>query len=584
MDPEYSYADMLTMAKRDKPQWPPVAAGEHFCMVVADAAWQTGRVATAVKIKFLRGADLVKCAHPGQCPRRDFGTTTTQSAYHCDKHARSYHAPALRTAAAAPIPSIFKVTHTVKSSSGGWRGPAATVPPLAPAEGEVTRVAADEPAAREPAAAAVLTDDAPCAAAAKVLAGASAHAGASYDSDSVESVRAVPAAPAAPASLALTEDRDCIVRLAFEHCGCDVDDESFQQEVLDAVALQHDVLVECEGFPWAGPMPLSSNYPWELHESSDIAPLAWSASTSGFLTSRTPKCKRLCTVAPCSACTALADSEYLALVVTRASDDGIFRSHIKNCFLTRRQLQQRYELHRQRLNVLKLALLAANRRLSLLVKRLDDSKRAVILISQNKIPRLHELFAVQLKRGATPNRILEQLKLAVQGSYRASGNKDDAELDKALLVAAIAPRLLPMLNQEDGFATKDSIRKHHRDEVPRFVAFVCDIELAVLVHNFEKQIFSSVPPEEMCLWHGMIDAVACDEGYRPSPNDGALRGVCQCASEMRCRGLERFLPPVTHAHTHHSPYPTDRETEITFFFKFGKKRKKSVLAGKPKER
>ena len=66
MDPEYSYADMQTMAKRDKPQWHSVAAGKHFCMVVADAVWQTGRVATAVKIKFLRGTDLVKCAHPGQ--------------------------------------------------------------------------------------------------------------------------------------------------------------------------------------------------------------------------------------------------------------------------------------------------------------------------------------------------------------------------------------------------------------------------------------------------------------------------------------------------------------------------------------
>ena len=88
-------------------------------------------------------------------------------------------------------------------------------------------------------------------------------------------------------------------------------------------------------------------------------------------------------------------------------------------------------------------------------------------------------------RGATPSRILEQLKLAIEGSYRASGNKD-TELDKALLVTAIASRLLPMLNQENGFGTEDSIKKDHRDEVPRFVAFVCHIELGVLLHNFEK--------------------------------------------------------------------------------------------------
>ena len=57
MDPERAeciYADVQNMAKLGKPQWPPVAAGHHFCVVVADAAWQTGRVAKAVMMKFLR--------------------------------------------------------------------------------------------------------------------------------------------------------------------------------------------------------------------------------------------------------------------------------------------------------------------------------------------------------------------------------------------------------------------------------------------------------------------------------------------------------------------------------------------------
>ena len=131
-------------------------------------------------------------------------------------------------AATAPMPPMFKVTHTVKSSSGGWRGPAAAVSPLASAEGEVMRVAADEPTSREPAAAAMLTDNAPFTAAGGALVGASADAGVSDDSDSVESVREAPAAPVVPVSLALTEDSECVVRLAFEHCGYDVDGESSQ--------------------------------------------------------------------------------------------------------------------------------------------------------------------------------------------------------------------------------------------------------------------------------------------------------------------------------------------------------------------
>ena len=81
-------------------------------------------------------------------------------------------------------------------------------------------------------------------------------------------MHATPVAPAAPASLALAENREIIVPLAFEYCGCDIDDELFQQEVIDAVALEHDVLVECEGIPWADPIPSSSNCQWEVYESN----------------------------------------------------------------------------------------------------------------------------------------------------------------------------------------------------------------------------------------------------------------------------------------------------------------------------
>ena len=65
----------------------------------------------------------------------------------------------LRTAVVAAIQALFKVTHTAKSSSGGWRGPTAAVSPLASLTGgEVTHVAAYQPVAGEPTAAAMLID------------------------------------------------------------------------------------------------------------------------------------------------------------------------------------------------------------------------------------------------------------------------------------------------------------------------------------------------------------------------------------------------------------------------------------------
>ena len=103
-------------------------------------------------------------------------------------------------------------------------------------------------------------------------------------------------------------------------------------------------------------------------------------------------------------------------------------------------------------------------------------------------------------RGATPSRILEQLKLAIEGSYRASGNKD-TELDKALLVTAIASRLLPMLNQENGFGTEDSIKKTTATKSRALSPLSATSSSASSCTTSRKQIFSSLTAVEMCLWY-----------------------------------------------------------------------------------
>ena len=86
---------------------------------------------------------------------------------------------------------------------------------------------------------------------------------------------------------------------------------------------------------------------------------------------------------------------------------------------------------------MRLALLAADRKLARLMSQLEDHKRCQLLISENKIARVHQLLAVQLLRGETPQRIAEQLQAAINGSYVASGNKDDDEFRQS---AARAPR------------------------------------------------------------------------------------------------------------------------------------------------
>mmetsp|Transcript_1086 Transcript_1086/g.3694 ORF Transcript_1086/g.3694 Transcript_1086/m.3694 type:complete len:167 (+) Transcript_1086:572-1072(+) len=159
----------------------------------------------------------------------------------------------------------------------------------------------------------------------------------------------------------------------------------------------------------------------------------------------------------------------------------------------------------------KLLVLSQDRRLSVLNRRIESSKRLILLISENKIPRVHALVARQLRRGASTDGIIKQVQKAINGSYMATGNRDEDELDKARLVMLIAPRLLTMLHATDGFATKRSLQCQHSDEIPRFITSVCDVEESMVRRNFEAFVFKQLESSGKCLWHIAIDGVACEE-------------------------------------------------------------------------
>lgn len=298
------------------------------------------------------------------------------------------------------------------------------------------------------------------------------------------------------------------------------------------------VVVQCAGYAWTGDLPFADNYPFGLHRGS--SELSWRASTDGYL--KSINCRGLWGFSPCDHCAALEEDDVLNRIISRAGEEDLHLSPINNQYLTATQAQRRYAAYLARQGTLRLALLASNRRLATVNSQLELSKRIFVLLSQNQIPRLHQLLAHQLKRGATPAQIAKQIELAIKGGYVASGNKTEDELDqvcdciscvqpnhKARLVRVLCPRLLTMLNKTMGFASKSSVRKDHTDPKQHFVTCAKGIDAATIQHNMKVQVLDQDPGEK-CTWTVLIDGVACEKNFRPSLNDGMLRGLCSCAS------------------------------------------------------
>jgi hypothetical protein len=96
------------------------------------------------------------------------------------------------------------------------------------------------------------------------------------------------------------------------------------------------------------------------------------------------------------------------------------------------------------------------------------------------------------------------------------------------LVKHISPRLLFALNKTNGLASETSVKTPF-ENIPRFVSCAIDLEYRIVHGNFKRFIFDTPVPEEKSVWHFALDGVAVEELYRPSLDDGCLRGLCPCA-------------------------------------------------------
>lgn len=182
--------------------------------------------------------------------------------------------------------------------------------------------------------------------------------------------------------------------------------------------------VEDVGFP----APFPSHYPWEAHSHSAAARklpfsvlLASSPSEPRFIAAT---CQRVCDEGQpaCSSCNSLIQHcPPLTALKQQALQDATkaASSTLSHSNLTPSQLAARSDMHKASHDELRLKVYTCERKLSSMGDRLRDAGRLVVAISPNSVTRVHQVLAVQVKRGSSYDAKLAKLCDAVEGKYKA---------------------------------------------------------------------------------------------------------------------------------------------------------------------
>jgi hypothetical protein len=91
------------------------------------------------------------------------------------------------------------------------------------------------------------------------------------------------------------------------------------------------------------------------------------------------------------------------------------------------------------------------------VRALDTTHKIMLYLSQNRIPRVHQLLAVALRAGRSMGEIMQRCAAAVAGTYSPKGYTQE-DYDLAVLAWRLGgSRLLHALGKHDAFQHIDTL-------------------------------------------------------------------------------------------------------------------------------
>ncbi|KAF7294037.1 hypothetical protein MKEN_01450100 [Mycena kentingensis (nom. inval.)] len=278
-------------------------------------------------------------------------------------------------------------------------------------------------------------------------------------------------------------------------------------------------------FPWhrLGNDPRSLSFDVELRDRGRVR-VAFSKDCTGSATNG----------GCCTACYKITrEIEHLAQL---AEDAPRQTNHV---YLGHHQKEARLEELTKEVRALRLKQLNVSRKLGTALRRVADGKHFVSAILNNDLPRLRQLVAVGVRRGASTNAIIRMMQSAVDGAYQPIPTITSRTLDIALLIFRLGGwKLLYAVNQCLDIPSLRTLRNNM--SFTRIMPTVGYINTDDIAHNIEEVIVkslaaaaaasASVSPSPLRGVSLQIDEVAIEE--RAAHSCYGILGFCWCHSKL----------------------------------------------------
>ena len=279
-------------------------------------------------------------------------------------------------------------------------------------------------------------------------------------------------------------------------------------------------LEKCPGLKLPALAPFFLNYPFALHQYLD---LSWTVEPECDVI-RSKECQSVADVDDaCDECEKMIWNTNLKNILARARDGAEPGCNYK--YLSHQQLSEMLISIRSTIKMSQLAALNASKKIERLTRVNDWNTRLLKALSQNHIPRVHQLISVALKDGKSARGVLSMVEKAISNLYHAKGF-DEEDADIAFLVLSIGgPLLLHALSRREGFATERWVQKYCN--IPKFLPCMGDLESfqKTLVANLTEQLLSR--ENHRGLFNALIDEIHCEEKIVYNSVDNRMHGFCR---------------------------------------------------------
>ncbi|KAH7926994.1 hypothetical protein BV22DRAFT_1103933 [Leucogyrophana mollusca] len=203
------------------------------------------------------------------------------------------------------------------------------------------------------------------------------------------------------------------------------------------------------------------------------------------------------------------------------------KSHTRYIFLNHVQLRKLIAEVYATLNGYKLQRLNDGRKLATSMVKLDEYRELFMLVAENNIPHLQQLFQVWMRHGASLRTVINKLGETIEKVYRARGfNKSD--MDLALLVYRLGGRrLLFAMRKAIGLPSLRTLRNHI--EFTSIMPTIGTINSEQFVHNIKSIVFQGREKSSHTARRGTslsIDECACTQRATYFKEYNAVGGLC----------------------------------------------------------